>query len=380
MRETTQMIDEATVQLIDAVWAGWQPGGDRFETCVADVVERHGYVADDVRLQLGDISRACSSAALSTLTRAEGYGSTVRPERTLVLAAAGVPGVAVDAVCCALFLGAQVQVRPSRAEVVLPHWAAHVEAVAPELASRLELIDAIDHAWPDSAVIYGHNETIEAVRQQLAASCVIAGYGTRTGVAIIGGSAGVGDGDGGRAWITALADDVMTFAQRGCMSPQHLFAVGSSARIDAIADLLEPALVAAYERHVTPAQRERDRYAARSGSDETFFGQAFEPVRRVTSTGVPSYSRTVASPTGRPELAVTVTQLVDGELVGSDPSTRQTCVIIAAEEHERAELTELAYHDAGFTRVCTPGSAHHPSPMWTHDGVGRIAPLCRRPG
>ena len=374
MRDTKEQVNEHIADLLDRLWAGWLPGGTAFDTCVAAVVEQTGYVEADVSSQLLAVARECSSPALATLIRAESFGTSQRPERTLVLAAAGVPGVTLSAVTSALFLGAKVQVRPSKDELVLRHWLAHATTVAPELARQVTVIDEIDWDWPDSAIVYGRDETIDLVREHLPAGSALAAYGNREGVAIIGQSA---DASATADWLPLLSDDVMTFAQRGCMCPQHIYVVGSAARVDAVTDMLELAFSEGYRHHVTPAQRERDSYAARAAADAQFFSHAYEPVTRKTRHGSPVHSRTIASPTGIPELALTVSQLVDRDLVNSEQSTRQTCVIVAVDEHERAELTEFAYHDAGFTRVCTPGAAHHPSPMWTHDGVGRIGPLVK---
>ena len=54
-------------------------------------------------------------------------------------------------------------------------------------------------------------------------------------------------------------------------------------------------------------------------------------------------------------------------------SLLQTAVIASSRE-QRAELAQLLL-DAGVTRICLPGQAHEPEPLWPQDGIGRIAPL-----
>ena len=56
---------------------------------------------------------------------------------------------------------------------------------------------------------------------------------------------------------------------------------------------------------------------------------------------------------------------------------RLQTAVIAGPYAERAALATLLL-DAGCTRICTPGTAHEPDPLWPQDGIGRVAPLLGR--
>jgi hypothetical protein len=58
-------------------------------------------------------------------------------------------------------------------------------------------------------------------------------------------------------------------------------------------------------------------------------------------------------------------------------SLLQTAVLATARE-DRARLAELLLTRTGITRVCLPGQAHEPEPLWPQDGIGRVVPLLGR--
>jgi hypothetical protein len=62
--------------------------------------------------------------------------------------------------------------------------------------------------------------------------------------------------------------------------------------------------------------------------------------------------------------------------VGQLGSLLQTAVVATSRE-DRARIADLLL-DAGVTRICLPGQAHEPEPLWPQDGIGRVLPLLGR--
>jgi hypothetical protein len=58
-------------------------------------------------------------------------------------------------------------------------------------------------------------------------------------------------------------------------------------------------------------------------------------------------------------------------------SLLQTAVVATGRE-DRPRIAQLLLARTGVTRICLPGQAHEPDPLWPQDGIGRIAPLLGR--
>ena len=120
----------------------------------------------------------------------------VAPLRALALARAAAP---------------RVSVRPSRRDPVLTS-----QLVAEAGDPGIALVSERDTAAIDADVIhvYGRSETIDSVRGHARPGVAIRGHGPGAGVAVV--TAGADLRDAARA----LARDVVTFDQRGCLSPR----------------------------------------------------------------------------------------------------------------------------------------------------------------
>lgn len=151
-----------------------------------------------------------------------------------VLLSANVFVAAHRAVALALAASADVVVRPSRRE---PTMVRLLERAAPGLfriAERLEPRPG-DHVWA-----YGEAETLEAVRRDFPDDVVLHGHGPGIGIVFVDAQAEpLGDPD---AAARAVADDVVPFDQRGCLSPRVVFVLGESRVVRSFAEALARAL------------------------------------------------------------------------------------------------------------------------------------------
>jgi hypothetical protein len=138
-------------------------------------------------------------------------------ERVVVVLSANVFVGALRAIAMARASSARVVVRPSRRE---PHFArALVEAMGD---AGVTLAGDVDYARLSGGEVhvYGRNETIHEIRARVGAGLRVRGHGAGMGVALVTGAAPLEEA------AAALADDVIPFDQRGCLSPRIALVVG----------------------------------------------------------------------------------------------------------------------------------------------------------
>jgi hypothetical protein len=145
--------------------------------------------------------------------------------RAHVLLSANVFVAAHRAIALALAQSAEVEVRASRRE---PEMA---KLIAEATDNLFRLVDQLtprpgDHVWA-----YGSDETLHALRAELPAGVVYHAHGHGFGVAVVDASAGVEP-------ARALADDVIAFDQRGCLSPRVTLVLGDANAARAFAQAL----------------------------------------------------------------------------------------------------------------------------------------------
>jgi hypothetical protein len=151
----------------------------------------------------------------------------------------------------------RVVVRPSRREPVL------ARALAERAGDTgVTLTDTIDiEAIEEGEVhVYGRDETIASVRASAHPGVLVRGHGAGMGVAIVSMSMRMSMSQRARLDVAAgaLADDVVLFDQRGCLSPRVAVVEGDEARAQSFALELDAALTA----------RERDIPRGALGTDE----------------------------------------------------------------------------------------------------------------
>jgi Acyl-CoA reductase (LuxC) len=160
----------------------------------------------------------------------------VAPLRALAIARAAAPSVTVSA---------------SSREPVFTR-ALLDRANDPGLAFGELLFDAPGEAC--EVHLYGRDETILAIRNEVPASVRVRGHGSGFGVALATGRLSVSDA------AFAIARDVIAFDQRGCLSPRVVIALGDLSDAEAYAVELDRALAELEEEvprgHLDDEERE----------------------------------------------------------------------------------------------------------------------------
>jgi hypothetical protein len=235
---------------------------ERRAALVPAIVESTGLTPEGVELAFArSLEVDATDAEIATLVERAGDAP-----RVAVVLSSNVFVGALRALAVARAAAPIVVVRPSRRDPTVAR--ALVETAADR---ALTLDEAFDVAsWPDGEVhVYGRDETIADVRARVRghggdARVIVRGHGAGMGVAWISRAA-----DPRRA-AAALAEDVVLFDQRGCLSPRVVLVEaeeGDATRADAFADALHAdleRLETSVPRGVVPGgeRAAADRYVA----------------------------------------------------------------------------------------------------------------------
>lgn len=142
-------------------------------------------------------------------------------ERVTVVLSSNVFVAALRAIALAVASGKEVVVRPSRrdptfATALVQRWSCPAVSLEPDL--DMARVSAGD------VHVYGRDETIEDIRRRVTTKGTVWGHGSGFGLAWIGREAPL------EFSADALAQDVVAFDQRGCLSPRIVFVEGAEAR------------------------------------------------------------------------------------------------------------------------------------------------------
>jgi hypothetical protein len=150
-----------------------------------------------------------------------------------VILSAGVFTAALRAIAVACATSSSVSVRPSRRDPVfaraLVRAAIGVRVTLTEDAEVASIRDGEVH-------VYGRDETVEAVRGAARPGVRVRAHGAGIGVALVTGDADLEEAARG------LADDVVVFDQRGCLSPRVVLIEGPQPRGEQLVALLHARL------------------------------------------------------------------------------------------------------------------------------------------
>lgn len=217
----------------------------RLQKAAAAVIERRGTtglvaaVVDSTGLSTEGVELALARSVEVTATHEQLEALVTRagdaPSVTVVLSANVFVG-AFRAIAVARAASSRVVVRPSRRD---PAFARAIVEAANELGdSAIVLDEALDVATVEAGEIhvYGRDETIAEVRAKVSAKVRVRGHGSGMGVVWISASADP------RAVAPGLAEDVVLFDQRGCLSPRVVLVEGDLDRAVAIAEQLHAEL------------------------------------------------------------------------------------------------------------------------------------------
>jgi acyl-CoA reductase-like NAD-dependent aldehyde dehydrogenase len=140
---------------------------------------------------------------------------------------------ALRALAVARAASAKVRIKPSRRDP------AFARALVEELSDRATVLDdALEVATVDAGEIhvYGRDETIAQVRAEARPGVRVRGHGAGMGIAWISRAAAL------EPAARALAEDVVAFDQRGCLSPRIAFVEGDVARAEELGQALHAVL------------------------------------------------------------------------------------------------------------------------------------------
>jgi len=201
-------------------------------TLVPAIVESTGLSTEGVELALSrHVELDATEADLEKLVAHAGDVS-----RVAVVLSANVFVGALRAIALARAASNDVVVRPSRRDPAFAR--ALVEAVIARGDAHVRLDDQLDVATVQEGEIhvYGRDDTIAEVHAKASPRVSVRGHGSGMGVVLIS-----ADGDLGKA-ARGLADDIVVFDQRGCLSPRIAFVIGDEERASALADALHAEL------------------------------------------------------------------------------------------------------------------------------------------
>lgn len=153
--------------------------------------------------------------------------------RVAVILSSNVFVGALRAIAIARAAAPDVVVRPSRRD---PAFARALVLGIAEPSVRLAPDLEVEDVDRGQIHVYGHDETIAAVRARARPGVRVVGHGSGMGVAWISRRASIS------AAARALAADVAVFDQRGCLSPRIALVEGSEERANALADALHAEL------------------------------------------------------------------------------------------------------------------------------------------
>ncbi len=132
----------------------------------------------------------------------------------------------------------------------------------------------------DLVMVFGSDETIEAVRRDVPPDVVVRGYGHGMGVGIVAAGAHL------RSSAQALATDMLLFEQQGCLSPR-LVVVDATCNATEFVDLLAQEL-AAWNESVPPGLQTDEHFALAAW--ERRIAQTFARVTTCGAGWIASYS------------------------------------------------------------------------------------------
>lgn len=199
---------------------------------VAAVVDSTGLSTEGVELALGrSVEIDATDTQLAALVEKAGDSAAV----TVVLSANVFVG-AFRAIAIARAASDRVVVRPSRRD---PAFSRALVQAANELGdSAIVLDEELDVAKVEEGEIhvYGRDETIADVRAKASARVRVRGHGSGMGVVWISRAADVASS------VPGLAQDVVLFDQRGCLSPRVVLVEGDLERAVSVAEQLHAEL------------------------------------------------------------------------------------------------------------------------------------------
>ncbi len=224
---------------------------------VPALAESTGLSPEGVGVGFSCLERDASNTELRALVAAAGDADAIH-----VVLSSNVFVAPLRALAMARAASQHVTVRPSPRDPTLTH--ALIEAAADE---SITVIGERDVALTGVSEIhvYGRGETLAAVRARARVGVVVHGHGPGMGIAIVTRAADVAQAVG------AIAEDVVPFDQRGCLSPRVVLVEGSAARGEQVARALDAELARWAARVPRGALLDEERAEVRRWADSLAF-------------------------------------------------------------------------------------------------------------
>lgn len=255
----------------------------------------------------------------------------------------------------------------------------------------------------DSIVVFGDGATIATVRSMASPDAVVLEHGPRT--SLVAWAVEGADGPALHRAADAIAEDVLAYDQRGCLSPSAAWIVGGprggEEAVRALADALDRWIArrglprrippaSALAIHAARAERALVSILDREGADATGAGLRR---RLLASPGLPGWTLLVDDPGGREDSPLDAGPGYGTLRVGFardwadfEESIRRSllgpgggdgwagsgcglqCVGVAPDAAAMPRRTTERLIEFGASRVCDAGSMQAPPPDWRHDG------------
>jgi len=329
------------------------------------------YDAETLRMWLED-ELGDAGALDGWITRGPIKSMAVALSPVLHIVSGNTPHAAFQSVFRGLLLGGQQRVKlPSTGLPDFENWLA---ALPTEISSRIEVRHELPEEWLNSeaAVIFGGASTIQNFRKHLPADVLRIEHGPKLSIAVIF--------DPSTDAAERLADDVLRFDQRGCLSVQVAYVDAALPEIHQFANLLELAMAAHREKY--PRQH--------SSLSESGQVRNFREVMRYRQANGEAVKLWESPQSTEWTIALDATSTflpgpLNGTIVLHPLSADFTSQTLGA---EYKHLSTLAIHPFTDTciarmnhiappRICALGKAQEPTIFWNHDGMKALNTLVR---
>ena len=293
----------------------------------------------------------------------------IRPSRATVILGGVLPPSHVQALAYPYLLGAELQVKAPQADsLFLSLFLAALDDPTVTEVQRSGLAEVLKRA--DAVVAVGGDESIRAIDLEFPVSTPYLGFGHRTAIAMVTAPARVRE----HATVSALARDVLTFDQLGCLSPREIWVLGTLQDAESLAESLALAFDGSPQRASLGVPVEAAIRLAREtaqmeghsvqGPSDLQWGVFVceEGVWTGTPGGRHVVVRAVSDPSRFPEVLA--------------PMARQLSAVSVAGAPFNDTVYDLLVHH-GASRIVRAGELQAAPPTWPHDGRRPLAALCR---
>ena len=381
---------EDNIDLLSAFVTEWSKGDGPIRSALqANLPEATGFHAETVKKGLAvawdgfngtDLWECVERELLKPLRTSSPRGF----RRTTIVLAGSLPMPAWHGILLPLALRSRVYVKPSRHDPVSARMflkalaqTSPIHAEAVEIApndDRKSLEKEIGQS--ECVVVYGTNETIELIRNQLPANKRLVSYGHRISCGVVGKIKAAQDL---QEAATSLALDIALWDQLGCLSPVEVFVQNGT--IDDLADELANQLESA-ENKWPKGQRDDLATVALAGaiSDAEFRAAANPRTRTLVGSNYEwavvreSDNRPRPNPLNRFIRLRPFDNLSDLANALAPMSRHLACIGISDSFAQNLEAIEVI-SSARPSRICRLGQMQSPPFSWHHDNQSILTPL-----